>query len=115
MGIIDAFNSFRLSKEQNCIPPWVALNNPSAILILKYYACGVVGVLICALLYSTYGNYFAVCRDTPAPRSKRRNHADREDEEEDLSHSNRRVHHRRHAGFGYDAMQRDLDTEVISP
>ena len=113
MGIVDTFNSFHLSKEQNYIPPWVALNNPSAILFLKYYACGVVGAVLLALLYSTYGNYFAVCRDTPAPRSERQ--SCEIEGEEDLHPSNRRIHHRRHTGFGYDAMQRDLDMEVASP
>jgi len=105
--------SFRLDTENNYKPPWETLNQPSVILFLQYYAVGVLVALVLALLYSTYGNYFAVCRDTPRPKSAqlgvRSAHSGQE-------RTSRHFHHRRYNGY---TMQRDLDTgvelETVSP
>ena len=113
MEIIERIKAFRLDTENNYKPPWETLNQPSVILFLKYYALGVLLALALALLYSTYGNYFAVCRDTPRPKSAQFGLRSERSEQE---RTGRHFHHRRYNGY---TMQRDLDMsvelETVSP
>lgn len=112
MRIPEFITSLRWSKEQNYVPPWVTLNTPETVLFLKYYAAGLTCALFLALLYSTYGNYFAVCRDAPKPKSIHFAAANNVMQGA-AHHRARHFGHRRYAGY---AMQRDLDWDNnVSP
>ena len=113
MKIIEWIEMFRLDTENNYKPPWETLNQPSVTLFLKYYAAGVLVALLLALLYSTYGNYFAVCRDTPRLKSAQLSVRSERSGQERTS---RHFHHRRYNGY---TMQKDFDAgvelETVSP
>ena len=113
MKIIEWIKTFRLDTENNYKQPWETLNQPSVTLFLKYYSAGVLVALLLAVLYSIYGNYFAVCRDTPRSKSVQLSLRSEHSEQERTS---RHFHHRRYNGY---TMQRDFDVgvelETLSP